>query len=218
MHFEPHATLGWTIGILGGADRRLRNYCVVGAVLPDIDAAAYLFGPLAYGEWHHTFGHNVFLWAAFVGWVTWRCRSWRALLLSALAFGSHLLTDAQFSGWRQYLLWPISHEGYVFSGAVGLEAPINYWLVYASPAVIVILAAFFRRTPIDIFSPALDRLIVSFFEAKKLSCAACGRACNQICAECGGSVCARHTRIQRSFRLICANCEKRREPRPGSVS
>src|SRR6185503_18875084 len=120
MHFEPHATLGWLIGNLGGGDRRVRNYCTVGAVLPDIDAVMYAFGPLAYGQWHHTFGHNVFLWAAFTGWVGWRCQSWRAALLAFLSFGSHLLTDAQFSGWKQYLFWPVSHKGYVFSTVVQL--------------------------------------------------------------------------------------------------
>ena len=63
MHLEPHAALGWAIGNLGGADRQLRRYCVLGAILPDIDALSYIFGPQAYGRWHHTFGHNVFLWA-----------------------------------------------------------------------------------------------------------------------------------------------------------
>lgn len=86
MHFEPHAALGWAIGNVGGVDRQLRKWCVVGAILPDIDAAPYVFGPEAYGHWHHTFGHNVFLWILFSGWVTWKCRSMRALVLSFLAF------------------------------------------------------------------------------------------------------------------------------------
>ena len=36
MHLEPHAALGWSIGVVGSADRKLRNWCVVGAILPDI--------------------------------------------------------------------------------------------------------------------------------------------------------------------------------------
>lgn len=206
MHFEPHAALGWLIGNLGGGDRRVRNYCTVGAVLPDIDAAAYLFGPQAYGEWHHTFGHNVFLWAAFTGWVGWRCGSWRAGWLAFLSFGSHLLTDAQFSGWKLYLFWPASRAGYVFPGAVGLEHPINYWLVYLSFVVAVLLAIACKRTPLDIFSPKLDRLVVSFFRRKDRSCATCGAACNQSCDGCAEPVCIRHGRVRKKLRLVCPAC------------
>ena|SRR6185369_11507465 len=63
MHFEPHAVLGWTLGNVAGADRALRKWCVIGAILPDVDAIPFVFGAEAYGRWHHTFGHNVWLWA-----------------------------------------------------------------------------------------------------------------------------------------------------------
>ena len=209
MHFEPHATLGWAIGNIGGADRRLRNYCVLGAILPDIDAAAYLFGAQAYGQWHHTFGHNVFLWAAFIGWVTWRCKSWRAAILSGLSFGSHLLTDAQLSGWRLYLFWPASHKGYIFPNAVGLEAPINYWLVYLTPVAVVCLALLYKKTPIDIFSPGLDRLLVAFFQKKPLSCGICSNKCNQVCDDCHQPICIHHGTVKKGLRLICPACLSR---------
>ena len=66
MHLEAHAGLGWAIGVLApGSDRRLRNWCVSAAVLPDVDALTYVLGDVAYGRWHHTFGHNVFLGALF---------------------------------------------------------------------------------------------------------------------------------------------------------
>jgi hypothetical protein len=214
VHFEAHATLGWAIGNLGGGDRRLRNYCVLGAILPDIDATPYLFGPQAYGDWHHTFGHNVFLWAAFGAWVTWKSRSWRAAILGGLSFGSHLLTDAQLSGWVLYLFWPLSSEGYLFPGAVGLDAPINYWLVYLSPVVVVILAVLFKRTPVDIVSPALDRMIIAFFREKRLGCGSCSRKCNQLCDNCGTATCIRHANITRRFRLLCPICSKNTEASP----
>ena len=213
MHLEPHATLGWAIGNLGGADRRLRNYCTLGAVLPDIDAASYLFGAQAYGQWHHTFGHNVFLWAGFVGWVTWRCRSWRALVLSFLSFGSHLLTDAQLSGWLQYWFWPFSRKGYLFPGAVGLEHPINYWLVYASFALVILLAFACKRTPSDIFSPKLDGIFLAWFRRKDLACGVCGRACNQLCEECSKPVCIRHGHVRRGMKLMCPACAGRNPDR-----
>jgi len=216
MHLEPHAALGWAIGVVGGADRKLRNWCVVGAILPDIDAVPYVFGAEAYARWHHTFGHNVFLWAAFVGFVTWRCRSVRPAILSFLAFGSHLLTDAQLSGWDLYLFWPVSREGYLFSHAVGLEAPINTFLVYASFAVVFFLALFYRRTPIDIFLPKLDRLFVSTFRKKLNSCAICAAKCNQTCEACGRPICLRHATITKSIAVLCVNCRSADDTRRGS--
>src|SRR6266446_1194914 len=69
MHFEPHAALGWAIGNFGGADRQLRKWCVIGAILPDIDAIPFVFSAQAYGRWHHTFGRNLLTDAQFSGWL-----------------------------------------------------------------------------------------------------------------------------------------------------
>jgi hypothetical protein len=206
MHLEPHAALGWTIGNFGGADRQLRNWCVVGAIFPDIDAIPYIFGPEAYGHWHHTFGHNIFLWILFTGWVTWKCWSMRALILSFLAFGSHLLTDAQLSGWDLFLFWPFSRAGYLFPHAVGLEAPINLHLVYYSFVLVALLAFLYQRTPIDIFSPRLDQLLISFFRKKPLDCLLCQGKCNQVCTQCESPVCLRHSIVTREFKVVCPVC------------
>jgi len=206
MHFEPHAALGWAIGNFGGADRQLRKWCVIGAILPDIDAIPFVFSAQAYGRWHHTFGHNVFLWGLFVAWITFKFRSKRALLLSFLSFGSHLLTDAQFSGWPLQLFWPFSKAGYFFRGAVSLSAPINTHLVYYSFVVVGILALLYQRTPVDIFSARLDRLLLSFFQKKPLSCSTCQRSTNQICSRCGSPVCMRHCTVGRGLRVVCPEC------------
>jgi len=206
MHFEPHAALGWAIGNLGGADHRLRKWCVIGAILPDLDAVTYLFGIQIYGRWHHTFGHNVFLWGFFVGWVTFRCRSWRALLLSFLSFGSHLLTDAQFSGWNLQLFWPFSTKGYLFPTAVGLAAPINTQLVYCSFLLVGLLGLLCQRTPIDLFSPRLDRLLLSVFQKKALECSECARRANQVCCHCGAAICLHHCTVEKGVLLSCPGC------------
>ena len=211
MHLEPHAALGWTIGVVGGGDRKLRKWCVIGAILPDIDAIPYVFGAEVYARWHHTFGHNIFLWALFVGYVTYRCRTVRSAILSFLAFGSHLLTDAQLSGWDLYLFWPFSREGYLFPHAVGLEAPINTFLVYASFAVVVLIALFYGRTPMDMFSPKLDQLFFSAFRKRINSCAICGAKCNQNCESCHRAICVRHATITKSISILCVNCRQNRE-------
>jgi len=209
MHFEPHAVLGWAMGNIGGANRRLRAWCVIGAVLPDIDAIPFVFGAQAYGRWHHTFGHNVFLWAVFVGWVTFKCRSRRALLLSFLSFGSHLLADAQFSGWKLHLFWPFSNVGYLFSGAVGLDSPINTRLVYGSFALAGVLAWLYQRTPIDLFSAKLDQLLLSFFRRKRLCCGICHRPSNQTCSRCERPICIHHAAVRKHLVLCCPDCGSR---------
>lgn len=206
MHFEPHAALGWAIGNIGNADRQLRRYCVIGAILPDIDAIPYVFGAQVYGRWHHTFGHNVFLWALFTGWVTYKCRSKRALLLSFLCFGSHLLADAKLSEWNLQLFWPFSKTGYLFPGSISLGAPMNTHLVYYSFLLVGVLAWLYKRTPVDLFSTRLDQLLISFFQRKALSCAICSRPGNQRCAHCHRPICARHGALRKQWVLVCPKC------------
>ncbi len=209
MHFEAHAALGWAISNLGGADRALRKWCVIGALLPDLDAIPYLFGPQAYGQWHHTFGHNVFLWALFMAGITFKFRSIRALVLSFLCFGSHLLTDAQFSGWNLQLFWPISNVGYLFPAAVSLSAPINTQMVYGSFLLVAALGVAYKRTPIELLSPKLDALLLSAFSHKPHFCAVCRGPSNQICSRCGDPICIRHTTVKRNMVLLCPDCVHR---------
>ena len=206
--------LGWAIGNFGGADRRLRNYCVVGAILPDIDAIPYIFGAKYYEHFHHTFGHNVFLGALFTFWVGWKCGTARAWTLAALSFSSHLLTDAHFSGWNLYLFWPFSRKGYLFPNAVDLSHPSNIQAMYAGFALTVLLAFLYRRTPMDIFSPKLDQLFISFFRRKNNRCHACHRRSNQLCAVCGQPVCFRHGLVGPNWETLCASCarESRKAP------
>ena len=198
--------LGWAIGNIGGADRRLRNYCVVGAILPDIDAVPYIFGAKYYEHFHHTFGHNIFFWLLFTIWVGWKCASARSWILGFLSFGSHLLTDAHFSGWKLYLFWPFSRVGFLFPNAVDLSHPSNIQAMYVGFALVILLAFRYQRTPIDVFSPKLDRLFVSFFRQKKLTCHLCRRRANQLCSRCRQPVCLRHGLVKRDWEIFCPAC------------
>jgi hypothetical protein len=215
MHIECHAMLGWTIGNALGADRRQRNYCFVAAVLPDIDAAAFLLGPVIYSKYHHTFGHSIFLGIFVCALAAFHCRSMRALLLTALSFASHLVTDMYFTRMDVYIFWPASSAGFLIPGGVGLVAPINTALAYFSYIWLVILALITRRTPIDIVSPGLDRIVVSFFRRRTLTCSRCSRPCNQTCTRCEAPVCWKHGHIKRGFRVFCEGCA-REEPKPDS--
>lgn len=214
MHLEAHAGVGWAIGVLApGASRRLRAWCLVAAILPDIDAAAYLFGPVAYMNWHHTFGHNVFLGAAVAAAAAWGHRAEpparRALAagLVALAFASHLLSDMKLSAYPIVAFWPLSREEYEFPDNLALVAPINTHLVYASAVLTALLAWWKGVTPLDLISPRLDRIFLNFFRRRNLECATCRRRCNETCDGCGAATCFRHGRLGRGFRVACGRCE-----------
>ena len=208
MHLECHAALGWVIANCGKVDRRVRNYVVVSAILPDIDAIPYVFGPVYYGLYHHTFGHNVFLWALCALWGAWRFRSWKAGALGFVAFGSHLLTDAYLSKWFLYLFWPVSHKGYMPEQSLDLSSPVNTYLLYSTPLVIAAVALIWKRTPLEWISPKLDALFISFFLAKKEHCSECGGGANMKCEECGRDVCPRHLQVSYPWRVQCVNCQR----------
>jgi hypothetical protein len=208
MHLECHAALGWVIANIGSKDRRVRNYVVIGAVLPDIDALPYVIDPLYYGLYHHTFGHNVFLWALWSLWGVKKFRSWKAGLLGFIAFGSHLLTDAYLSKWFLYLFWPFSSKGYLPDSSLDLSSPVNTYLLYSTPLVLLVVALIWKRTPLEWISPKLDELFVSFFRKKNLACNVCDGGANISCEKCDKPVCPRHVQIVRPWRICCANCQR----------
>jgi hypothetical protein len=211
MHLECHAALGWIIANVGaraGDDRRLRNYTVISAILPDIDALPYLFGPYYYGLYHHTFGHNIFLWLLWSAWGVKRFRSWCAGLLGFIAFGSHLLTDAFLSNWFLYLFWPFSRKDFLPAHSLELSSPVNTWLLYSTPLWLVIAALIWKRTPLEWISPKLDHLFISFFRRKNARCYVCERGANLECAACHRPICPRHLQVISKWEIRCPNCRK----------
>jgi hypothetical protein len=213
VHLEAHAGAGWLIGNLHPqADRGLRNWCLAAAVLPDADAVSFLFGPQAYGRWHHTLGHNVFVGLALIGLAMChqrakgRGRAALVGLLVACSFAIHVLTDAKLSAYATKLFWPFSHTEYEFSPNLGLASPINTWLVYASFLAMVLIALWRHVTPVDVFSPRMDRLLMSALRPRQLDCSVCGQRCGNRCEACGRALCLRHSRITGSLRIMCASC------------
>lgn len=213
MFGQAHAGLGWLVGVATpGADRRLRVWCVVAAVLPDIDAIPFLFGKELYDRWHHTFGHNVFLGILTILAAAWHLRlrppkrRFFETSLVGLCWASHILTDMKLSGWEVYLLWPFSRQGYEFFPMLSLGHPINFVLVYALMGAVVPLALWRGVTPLEILSPRLDRIVTNFFRRKELACVACARRCNNRCDGCDGPVCMSHGRLRWFDRIACPTC------------
>jgi hypothetical protein len=208
MHLECHAALGWLIANAGTADRKIRNYTVISAILPDIDALPYLISPLYYGLYHHTFGHNVFLWLLWSAWGVKRFHSWRAGLLGFIAFGSHLLTDAYLSNWLLYLLWPFSKKGFLPANSLELGSPVNTWLLYSTPLWLLVAALIWKRTPLEWISPKLDHLFISFFRAKPAHCYLCERGANLQCETCLQPICPKHLHVRSKWKITCATCRR----------
>jgi hypothetical protein len=208
MHLEAHAMLGWVLGNLPGGNPQIRRYCTLGAVLPDLDGIGFFLSSTAYDRFHHTFGHNVFALGLFAALMAWRCRSWWALALGALSFGSHLLTDAGLSGWPVYLLYPFSGQAFSLPHGVGLAHPVNIQLIYAGYVALLGVAILCRRTPIELVSPKLDRLVVAVWSPRPRVCHQCGRGSNLACTACGRPTCLRHTRLRGIVDVVCEECTR----------
>jgi membrane-bound metal-dependent hydrolase YbcI (DUF457 family) len=213
MHLEAHAGLGWTLGVLApGSDRRLRAWSLAASVLPDADAVSYLFGDVAYGRYHHTFGHNLIVGMALTAAAAaaFRATPLRrravAVVIVALSFGLHLLADAKLSMYEIFLFWPLSRRGFIFDDSVALAAPVNTWLAWAGLATLPLFAWLRRVTPLEIVSPALDRVLLSVFQRRRLRCAVCERSCGIRCESCGRPICLRHGRLGPGFRVACPTC------------
>jgi hypothetical protein len=218
MHMEAHAAVAWLLSTLSPqSDRRLRNCCVAAAVLPDIDAINYLWGHESYARWHHTYGHNIFYGLLIVLFCVWlhRHRSWsrRGLvaLLVALSFASHLVTDAYFTRYPVYYLWPLNRWEFLFDGGFRLSASINRYLVYGGAVMAIVVAVFKQVTPLDIFWPRLDRIVLNAFRRRDDSCSYCKEPCNNCCSHCEASVCLRDGRVNGRFYISCPACQQSRK-------
>jgi membrane-bound metal-dependent hydrolase YbcI (DUF457 family) len=210
---QSHAALGWTIGTLWpGSTRRLRNWCVAASVLPDVDAATYLFGVNAYKDWHHVLGHNVAGGVLCAAAAAWHCRkegarsALAAGVLVALCFGLHLLSDMKLSDWGVALAWPWSRRIYELHPNYGIGEPVNLWIVGVAYVIWIPLALWRGVTPLDVISPRFDAFFLNLFRRKTASCATCGNGCNNACDACAKPVCLRHARLRRGFRVRCPAC------------
>lgn len=206
MHPEAHAMVGWAIGNLPGASPQIRRYCTLGAILPDIDGLGFFISSGAYDAYHHTVGHNIFFAVLFAGFMAWRCRSWWAMILGALSIGSHLIADAGLSGWPVFLFYPVSGQAFFLPHSVGLSHPINIQLIYVGYVIVLVLALLCKRTPLELVSPRLDRLVTAILRARPHKCYQCGAGANLECDLCGKPVCLWHAKLTRSLEVECPAC------------
>ena len=105
-----HALIGWTIA-QPLESKKARALVTVAAVIPDIDGLTLLGGVELYHEYHHTFGHNIFLATLFSAFcLIGQKERMKLFWLAFLSFHSHLFCDLLGSGadWGIFYLWPVS--------------------------------------------------------------------------------------------------------------
>jgi len=206
-----HLQFGWWFAHWGEFSRRERAAIALAGVGPDLDSASLVAGHDAFYRYHHILFHNVgatLAAAVLAGFFLWRRP--RVWLLVVFAFVAHLLEDYLTVGWDQFLWQPFS------ASAVNLSHHLPNWLVqgvFQITAMVFILGMtvwiYLRhhRTPLEILSPAFDRLLVNYAVLPwRNRCVACGHRAHFRCERCGQSACATHSNVSRRLVVRCAAC------------
>jgi len=204
-----HAGLGWTIGVAApSSDRRLRIWCMIAALVPEIGALALIAGKPSTAP----LGHNIFAGLLCIAAAAWAFRSYpdrswlAAIVFVTIAFAAHLLVDMKVTGTPIFLFWPFDRRGRTFDTFVwhaGLLRVILAWILIGLPWG---LAWWKWVTPLEILSPGLDTFFLNLFRRKNRDCYTCGRKCNSRCRSCAKPICLRHGKLGWHFRLTCSAC------------
>jgi len=209
MNTEAHLAIGWILAHAGGQEtRRFRQLVVISALASDIDVLAIFGGTQTYARYHHTIGHNVFFSFLLSGVcvLLYRQKPWKMALFSQLGFYTHYFGDYFFTRFPIQFFWPMSYRTYIYSYRIGLDHPINLVFGYLSFLSFILMAMWFKRTPMELISPKLDERIVNLFRKKTLICHLCGRGASEKCSRCEQATCMRHGKITRRFEIICLEC------------
>ena len=160
-----HALIGWTIS-QPLSSKRDRMLVTVASVIPDIDGLTLLGGVELYHEYHHTFGHNVFLAGMFPLFFL-RNTGERAkfFVLAFLSFHSHLFTDLLGSGadWGIYYLWPFSRME--ITSFPPFQWELDSWQNLVTTILFMLVVMFIGikkgRTIVEVFSDKADLELVN---------------------------------------------------------
>lgn len=206
MYSEVHTAIGWLIAQPVKADRRFRIQVTLAGLLPDLDAATYLLGSNWYSRYHHVWTHNLFFGLGFsilASFISSRHRT-KTFLFTQLAFWLHILSDYFFSKMPIALCWPLSDKMYGSPSAFPLWHPINHMFVWLSLALVLLITFIYKRSPLELIHPNFDQRFVKFFLSKRThTCARCDASTNEVCQQCGESICSKHAVITKDLSLLC---------------
>lgn len=146
--------------------------------------------------------------ALLAGLLYWRRP--RVWLLVSFAFAMHMVEDYFTVGWSQHPWQPFS------ASAVNLADYLANWMVqgvFQVSAMVFILGitvwTYLRqqRTPLEILSSALDRMLVNYAVLPwRQHCRDCPRRARFRCDACGQAFCPDHARTGPGLAVRCASC------------
>lgn len=206
-----HLQYGWWFAHWRKFDRRERAAIALAGAASDLDGLSFAAGGDAYYRYHHILFHNIgsVLVVIPLAGLLFRRRAW-AWLAVVFAFGMHIVEDYFSIPWDMKPLAPFN------ATAVNLGRHLPPWLVqyvFQTAAMAFILGvtiwiyARYRRTPLEIISPAFDRLIMNYALLPWRSrCARCSRRAHFRCDQCGKTFCAGHAQPGRGCEVLCSGC------------
>lgn len=202
---------GWWFAHWGDFRRGERVAIALAGAAPDLDGLTFLAGSDVFYRHHHILFHNLgatLAAAAIAGVLFWR-RPW-AWLLVVFSFAMHLVEDYLTVGWDMYPWRPFA------ASVVNLSHHLPHWLVqgvFQGIAMVFILGMTLwiylrhRRTPLEIISPALDRLVLNYAVLPwRQRCNHCSRRAHFRCDRCGKTLCPAHAGVLRNLAVRCVTC------------
>ncbi len=212
-----HLQYGWWFAHWGDFNRRQRAAIALAGAAPDLDGLSFVAGSEPFHRYHHILFHNlgsVLAVTVLAGLLFWRRP--RASVLVAFAFAMHIVEDYATVAWNQYPWSPFS------PAAVNLSDHLPGWVVQgvlqvAAMVFIVAMTVWIylrhRRTPLEILSPAIDRLVVNYAVLPwRMVCSQCARRAHFRCDGCDRAVCATHAEVGRGLQVRCAACAQGSAP------
>lgn len=211
MNTGAHLQFGWLVAHARGFDRAERAAITLAAAAPDLDGLTILAGPGSeiFYKHHHVLFHNVLSGLVYVAVVAALfSRRLLVLALCLLSFLGHLLVDYVTAPWEMRPFWPVPT-------AVNLGSRLPGWVVQylfqiAGMGLILACTVWLyvrhRRTPLEIISPRLDRLVTDYLVLPwQHRCGDCGARAHFRCQRCGRLLCGRHWR-PRGLGGTCPAC------------
>lgn len=199
MNTGAHLQFGWAIAHTRGFSRAERAAVTLAAVAPDLDGLTIVAGPGSdfFFKYHHVLFHNVLSGIVYLVVIAaFFSRRAVVLALCLLSFLSHLLVDYLTAPWEMAPFWPVS------AVMVNLGSRLPGWVVQyvfqvAGMAAIVACTVWlylrYGRTPLEIVSPRLDRLITDYLALPwRNRCGDCSSRAHFRCARCGRPLCGVH--------------------------
>lgn len=212
MNTGAHLQYGWLIAHAREFTRPERAAITLAAAAPDLDGLTIVAGAESdfFFHYHHILFHNLLSAVVYTAVVAvFVSRRSLVVFLSLCSFFSHLLVDYLTAPWEMAPLQPFSPM------MVNLGSHLPKWMVQyvfqfvgigGILACTVWLYLKYGRTPLEIFSPRLDRLVSGYLALPwKNRCAQCQGRAHFRCDRCAGTVCGRHWKPH-GLGGICSAC------------